>query len=92
MWGHNTIGREISQEWINKIQKPIENCTYIDWILLFHSMFWGTDAGVRSLISYYLCLDCWKVLKILIYIMTSEHNSSLIIEPCNFTLDFHKFL
>ena len=52
----------------------------------------GTGTGVGSLISYNLGLDYGKIPKILISIMPSEDNSSLVIEPYNFMLGFHCFL
>ena len=52
----------------------------------------GTGTGVGSLLFERLNVDIPKVVKVSINVLPSEDNSSLIIEPYNFTLGFHGFL
>ena len=90
--GHYTTGREIIDRWLDATMKFVKKCTNIDSILLFHSMSGGTGTGVGSLLFERLNVVIPKVVKVSINVLPSEDNSSLIIEPYNFTLGFHGFL
>ena len=52
----------------------------------------GTGTGAGSLLFRRLNVAIPKVVKVSINVLPSEDNSSLVIEPYNFTLGFHEYL
>ena len=77
---------------MNSVQYLISKCTNLDWVLVFNSMSGGTGTGVGSLFWESLCSMDSKMIRASVSIMPSENNSSLTIEPYNFTFGLHSLL
>ncbi|CAG0901942.1 unnamed protein product [Darwinula stevensoni] len=62
--GHYTVGKEISDLALDKIQKLADQCTGLQGFLIFHSFGGGSGSGFTSLLMEKLSVDFGKKAKL----------------------------
>lgn len=77
--GHYTIGKEISEEALDRIRKNIENCDYLDSILITHAIGGGTGSGLTDLLMQRMYVDYPKKSKINLLVYPSPKYSDSVV-------------
>ena len=71
--GHYTIGKEIIEQVLHRIQKSTEQCKNLQGFLIFHSFGGGTGSGFSSFLMERLNDSYNKKLKLGFYIQLWNH-------------------
>uniref|UniRef100_A0AC35U8U5 Tubulin alpha chain n=1 Tax=Rhabditophanes sp. KR3021 TaxID=114890 RepID=A0AC35U8U5_9BILA len=90
--GHYTIGKEIIDLTMSRINKIAENCTSIQGFLIFHSFGGGTGSGFTSLLMERLSVDYGKKSKLEFSVYPAPQISTAVVEPYNAILTTHTTL
>lgn len=90
--GRYTIGREISNESLEKIRKLAEACDELQCISMFHSINGGTGSGVGNLLLEVLGVEYPKKPRISHAIFPSPNISSNVVEAYNAMLSIHDLI
>ncbi|EPY73640.1 tubulin, alpha 1 isoform 6-like protein [Camelus ferus] len=84
--GHYTIGKEITDLVLDRIQKLADQCTGFQGFLVFHSFGGGTGSGFTSLLMERLSVDYGKKSKLEFSIYPTPQVSTAVVEPYNSVL------
>ncbi|KAI4488193.1 hypothetical protein M0804_005041 [Polistes exclamans] len=87
--GYYSIGREIIDLVLDRIQSICEACTRLSGFIVFRSFGGGTGSGLTTLLLEYLNRDYRKKLKLDFAIYPAPNISTAIVEPYNSVLTTH---
>lgn len=90
--GHYTIGKEILEPVMEKINKLAEQCSGLQGFFVFHSFGGGTGSGFTSLLMQKLSQDFGKKSKLEFVIYPAPQVSTAVVEPYNSILTTHASL
>ncbi|KAB1272716.1 Tubulin alpha-1A chain [Camelus dromedarius] len=90
--GHYTIGKEIIDLVLDRIQKLADQCTGLQGFLVFNSFSGGTGSGCTSLLMEHLSVDYGKKSKLEFSVYPAPQVSTAVAEPCNSILTTHTTL
>ncbi|KXN71605.1 tubulin, alpha, ubiquitous [Conidiobolus coronatus NRRL 28638] len=90
--GHYTVGKEMIDNVVERINKQAENCTGLQGFMVFHSFGGGTGSGFGALLLERLSQDYGKKSKLEFSIYPSPTVSSAVVEPYNSILTTHSTL
>ncbi|XP_055914324.1 tubulin alpha-8 chain [Eupeodes corollae] len=90
--GHYTIGKEIIDPVMNRVQKLAEQCEGLQGFLIFHSMGGGTGSGFTSLLMERIACEYAKLCKLQFAVYPSPKVSTAVVEPYNSVLTTHSTL
>ncbi|KAK2879281.1 hypothetical protein FQN49_001027 [Arthroderma sp. PD_2] len=84
--GHYTIGREIIDEVVERVNRLAENCDDLQGFLLFHSLGGGTGSGFGTLLLERLATHFAKKSKLEFCVYPAPNLSTSVVEPYNSVL------
>merc|ERR1711872_64083 len=87
--GHYTVGKEVIDMVMEKIQKEAEQAASVQGFFIFHSFGGGTGSGFTSLLQERLSLDFAKKNKLDFAIYPAPQTSTSVVEPYNSVLTTH---
>ncbi|XP_055487032.1 tubulin alpha-1 chain-like, partial [Leucoraja erinacea] len=87
--GHCSIGREIVDLMLDRIRKVADQCTGLQWFLVFHSFGGGTGSGFTSLLMERLSIDYGKKSIETFSVYPAPQISTAVVEPYNAVLVTH---
>ena len=87
--GHYTIGKELLEAALDRIQRETEKCNGLQGFLLFHSFGGGTGSGFASLLMERLAAEYGKKSKLEFSVYPSPRVSTAVVEPYNAILCTH---
>ncbi|XP_043727179.1 tubulin alpha-1B chain-like isoform X2 [Cervus elaphus] len=87
--GHYTIGKEIMDLVLDRIQKLADQCTGLQGFLVFLCFGGGTGSGLTSLLMERLSVDYGKKSKLEFSIYPAPQVSTAVVEPYNSILTTH---
>jgi len=90
--GHYTVGKEIVDPVLTRINKLAENCSGLQGFLIFHSFGGGTGSGFTSLLMERLSVDYGKKSKLEFAIYPAPQVATAVVEPYNALLTTHNTL
>merc|ERR1712190_96322 len=90
--GHYTIGKEIIDLVLDRIQKLADNCTGLQGFILYHSFGGGTGSGFGALLLERLSVDYGKKSKIEFAVYPSPQIATAVVEPYNSVLCAHAMM
>ena len=90
--GHYTVGKNMIDLVLNKIDKLAEQCTGLQGFLIFRSFGGGTGSGFTSLLMERLSFDYRKKSKLEFCVYPAPNVSTAVVEPYNSVLTTHTTL
>lgn len=90
--GHYTVGREMIEVVMDRIQKLCEQCHGLQGFFLFHSLGGGTGSGFTSLLMQKLTQQYGKKSKLQFVVYPAPQVSTAVVEPYNSVLATHATL
>ncbi|XP_025094504.1 tubulin alpha-8 chain-like [Pomacea canaliculata] len=90
--GHYTVGKEMVDGVVERIQKMVEQCDGLQGFMLFHSLGGGTGSGFASLLAERLSVSFGKKSKLEVTIYPAPQMSTSVVEPYNAVLATHSLL
>ena len=90
--GHYTVGKELVDQTVDRIQKLVEPCTGLQGFLIFRSFGGGTGSGFASLLMERLSVDYGKKSKLEFSVYPAPQIATAVVEPYNSILTTHTTL
>jgi len=90
--GHYTVGKEIVDLVMDRIQRLSENCSGLQGFLVFRSFGGGTGSGFTSLLMERLSLEYGKKSKLEFSVYPAPQVATAVVEPYNSLLTTHSTL
>ncbi|KAG0337207.1 Tubulin alpha-3C/D chain [Podila humilis] len=90
--GHYTIGKELIDPVMERIQKMTDACDGLQGFLLFHSFGGGTGSGLGALVLERLATDYGKKAKLEFAVYPAPEMATSVVEPYNSILTTHTTL
>ena len=90
--GHYTIGKDVIDTTMDKLQKMADQCDGLQGFLVFHSFGGGTGSGYTSLLMERLSTDFAKKCRLGFAIYPAPQVSTSVVEPYNSVLTMHTTL
>ncbi|GCC17287.1 hypothetical protein chiPu_0017511, partial [Chiloscyllium punctatum] len=90
--GHYTIGKELIDPVLARLNKLADQCTGLQGFLVFHSFGGGTGSGFTSLLMERLSVDYGKKSKLEFSVYPAPRISTAVVEPYNSILTTHTTL
>ena len=87
--GHYTVGKEIIDLVMDRIQRLTENCSGLQGFLVFRSFGGGTGSGLSSLLLERLSLEYGKKSKLEFAVYPAPQVATAVVEPYNTILTAH---
>jgi len=87
--GHYTVGKEILDIVLDKVQRIVEACSGLQGFFLFHSFGGGTGSGFSSLLMERLSTEYAKKNKLDFAVYPAPQVSTAVVEPYNAVLTTH---
>ncbi|XP_003741240.1 tubulin alpha-8 chain [Galendromus occidentalis] len=90
--GHYTVGKELIQATLDRLQKMADQCDGLQGFLIFHSFGGGTGSGFTSLLMQSIAQDFGKKCRLGFAIYPAPQVSTALVEPYNSVLTTHATL
>ncbi|KAF0989706.1 hypothetical protein HZS_3116 [Henneguya salminicola] len=90
--GHYTVGKQIIETVMERVNRVVENCEGLQGFIISHSFGGGTGSGFTSLLSDRFSSDFGKKTKLALSIYPSPRISTSVVEPYNSILCIHSML
>jgi len=87
--GHYTVGKDLLDQVIDKVNKVTEQCRGLQGFLVFHSFGGGTGSGFTSLLMEQLSGEYGKKSKLEFAVYPAPQVSTSVVEPYNSVLTTH---
>ena len=87
--GHFTVGRDMIEKAVEKVEKLVEQCESLQGFFLFRSFGGGTGSGFASLLLERLSVDYGKKSKLEFSIYPAPQVATSVVEPYNAVLTTH---
>ncbi|KAI9175807.1 alpha-tubulin [Blastocladiella emersonii ATCC 22665] len=87
--GHYTIGKEMLDPVMDRLQKLADGCAGLQGFLIFHSLGGGTGSGFGSALMERISVEYGKKTKLDFTIAPSPSISTSMVEPYNSVLTMH---
>nr|NP_001187422.1 tubulin alpha-2 chain [Ictalurus punctatus]ADO28622.1 tubulin alpha-2 chain [Ictalurus punctatus] len=90
--GHYTVGKQIIETVLERLNRVVENCDSLQGFFFSHSSGGGTGSGFTSLFTERLCNDYGKKTRISVPVYPAPRISTAVVEPYNAILNTHATL
>ncbi|GAM26554.1 hypothetical protein SAMD00019534_097290 [Acytostelium subglobosum LB1] len=90
--GHYTVGKEMIDKTMDRVDKMVDECDGLQGFMVFHSVGGGTGSGFGSLLLQQLSTKYGKKSKLDFCIYPSPQVSTAVVEPYNSVLSTHSLL
>ncbi|GMM37500.1 hypothetical protein DASC09_048250 [Saccharomycopsis crataegensis] len=90
--GHNTVGREMLEQTMERLRKVADQCDGLQGFLFSHSFGGGTGSGFGSLLLEELSAEFGKKTKLEFGVYPAPQVSTSVVEPYNAVLTTHATL